>query len=211
MNLLGAVLKESLYIVFKLCTTNDRVIAEYHALIFQQRRVRYQLHLSHQRTALLIARSKRTRPCWSVLQHSTLVGHALSFSISQRHTYSRIRYTAYAVYIGLILLTHHLSVGLANVLNVYSVIVRCRESVINPQERANLLSLPRLLQHLHLVGCQENYLAWSKVANSLIIQIWETGSLAAHSICTFLLTDYYRCTAQEIACSNDTLLSKYQH
>ena len=132
MNLLCSILKECLHIVFQLRTTHDGVVAEHHALILQQRGIRYQLHLCHQCTPLLIAGCKRARPRRRIFQNRPLIRHTLSFGIAQGHTHTRVGHATNTVYLGIVSLTHLLSVSLAHCLHVNTIIVRGRETVVNP-------------------------------------------------------------------------------
>ena len=82
MHLLSTIVEKGLYIILQLRAAHDRVVAEHHTLILQQGWVGNEFHLGHQRTTLLIARSERARPCRRILQHRSLIRHALTLGIA---------------------------------------------------------------------------------------------------------------------------------
>ena len=211
MNLLGTILEESPHVILQLGTTYDRVVTEHHALIFQQRRVGNQLHLRHQSTALLIARCERTGPCGGVFQDGTLVWDPFTLGITQGHTDAGVRYTTDAIHLGIIILTHLLTIGLTHCLHINTIIVGCRETIIYPQERTDLLTFERLLQHFHRVGCQEDDLTRTEVSDTMEIEIRETRSLTRNSISTVFLSDDDRRTTQEVTGCDNAFLREDQH
>ena len=211
MNLLGSILEECPHVILQLRAAYDRVIAEHHALVLQDSRVRNQFHLGHQCTTLLITRCKRTGPCRGVFQDGTLIGHPLTVGITQGHTDTRVRHATDAVNLRCVLLTHHLTVTLANSLYVDTVIVRSGESVVHPQERTDLLTLQRLLQHLHLVGCQEDNLTRTQVLHAMEVQIRETRRLTRYSVGPLFLADDNGGAAQEVTGGNQAFLRHDQH
>ena len=211
MHLFGAIVEERLHIVLQLCTANDRVVTEHHALVLQQRRVGNEFHLCHQCTALLIAGCERTGPCRCVFQHRPFIRHAFTFGISQRHSDARIRHTADTVHFGIVQLTHLLTVCLTHSLYVDAVIVGGGESVIHPQERADLFPLKGFLQHLECIGRQEHDLSRAEVSLTVEVQVREARRLTRHGIRPLLLTDDDRCTAEEVTGSDNTFLRQYQH
>ena len=123
MHLLGTIVEEGLHIIPQLRTAHNGVVADHNTLILQQSRVRNQLHLGHQRTALLITRCKRARPRGRIFQHRAVVGHTLSLSIAQGHADTRIRHATHAVDLRIVLLTHHLTILLTHHFHVDAVIV----------------------------------------------------------------------------------------
>ena len=222
MALLQACLVEKhLHIVAKLGTTNDTVIAEQHTLALQHRLVRNQLHLGYQWTHALVAWSKAARPCRSILGNTALVRHTLAGSITHRHTRTWIRNTAAAVYLHIIGLGEPWrfivglgeikAVGKTRLLYILALVGRCRESVVNPEERANLHLLVSRTNLLHAISFNLHDFAWSYLICCFIIEIRERGGFAGSRIGTFLLADDDWSTSPTVTRTDNAILGKDHH
>ena len=147
-----SLIEEHLHIVAKLGTAHDTVIAEQHTLTLQHSLVRNQLHLGYQRAHALVARCKASRPGRSIFGNTTLIRHALTGSISHRHTCTRIRNTAAAIYLYIICLGKIEAIGKASFLYILALVGRSWESIIYPEERTNLHLLVGRTDLLHTLS-----------------------------------------------------------
>ncbi len=211
MHLFRSISEECADIIAKLSTSNNRVVAEHHSFSIEHRTVRDKLHASYKITSRLVARGKRAGPGWGVFQDGTLIRDTVTFGIAQSMADTRIGDTTNAIGLRGVLLSHRSTTGFAHRFNIYAEIIAGRKAIINPKERADLLTSGCLLEHFHAISFQLYNLARSKVANNLIIQIRERRSLGCGSICTFLLTDNDRCTAQIIARCDNAVFGQHQH
>ena len=224
MYLLGTVVEELLHVVAQLRATHDGVVAEHHTLVFQQGGVGDELHLRHKVATALVAGRKRAGPCGRVLQHGTLVGYSTALGIAQGHTHARVGNAAHQVGLDIVLLAHHLSVALAYHLRVDALVARCRESIVDPEERADLAALEGWLQHLDAACRQFHDLAGPQVAHGLEAQVGETRRLGGNGVgialrhislgglrSAVLPSNHYRCPAQEVAGGDDAVLGQDEH
>ena len=139
-------------VVFELGAAHDGVVAEKHALVFEDRLVVNEFHLRHEVAHLLSGGCERAGPSGGVFRDSPLVGHSLSCRITHRHADTGVGYSAGAVHLCGVGLAHQVAAGIAHLLGIASLVVARRETVVHPQERANLHLLVGLSQHLHVVG-----------------------------------------------------------
>ena len=88
MNLLCSTVEKRADIVAQLCTTHYGIVAEHNALVFHDGTIGNEFHLCHKVATRLTARGKTAWPCGSVFQHSSLVGHVMTFCITKGKAHS---------------------------------------------------------------------------------------------------------------------------
>ena len=168
-----SLIKEHLHIVAKLGTTHDTIIAEQHSLTLQHSLVRNQLHLGYQRAHALVARCKASRPGRSIFGNATLIRNTLTGSISHRHTCTRIRNTAAAIYFNIICLGKIETIGKTGFLYILTLVSRSWESIIYPEERTNLHLLVGWTNLLHTLSSNLHDFAWTYLVCCLEVEVRE--------------------------------------
>ena len=211
MHLLCAVVEEHLYVVAKLRSAHYRVVAEHYAVAFQQRFLRYELHLSHEVASALAARSKAAGPCGSIFQYGAAIRYVVPLCVADSHAHARVGNAADKVGFGIVFHAHLPAVFLAHVFSVDAFVVACRKTVVHPQERAYLHLVRRFLQYLHAVGAQAYDFARTDVAHHLVVEVGEARRLARGCIGTILASDDDRRAPHVVACGYDAVFSQYEH
>ena len=208
---LGAQVIEATYIITQLRAAHDAVVAEEAALAIERIAVGNQLHLGHQIAGELVARHEGTGPRRCVFRHCAAVGDMQSLGITGGHTHSAVGDATDAVHLRVILFAHKHTAGVTHFFYITSFVAAGRESVVHPEEGANLHFLIRLAQLLHPVGREQHNFAGSDVMLHLKSQVGKCRGLGGRSPGTFLAPDDDRGAPQAIARYNDSFFGEDEH
>ena len=140
-----------------------------------------------------------------------MIRHSLSFGIPHRHTDTRVRNTTSAIHFIRILLSHLITTQEAYFFYISVFITRNRETIINPQERADLHLVIRFSHLFHTIGTETDYFTGTYIMFDFIPQVRETICFTGCRISTIFLTNHNRCTSPLVTSSYDTVFGKNQH
>ena len=140
-----------------------------------------------------------------------MIGNSFSFSVTQSHTYSRIRNTTRTIDFRSILLSHLHPTGETYFLYITPFITRCRETIVHPQKRTNLHTFIGFAQLCHAISTQVYNLTRTKIFFYFVIKIRKTTRLTRGSICPLFLTNHNRCTPPSVTGGNNTIFCQQKH
>lgn len=209
--LLGAGLEERAHVVAKLRAAHDGVVAEHHALVFQEGLVGDELHAGHEVAVRLVAGGEASRPRGRVFQHGAAIGNAVALGIAHGHAHARVGDAAHKVGLGAVFLSHHAAVALARLLHVDALVGAGGKAIVHPEKRAHLLSLRGSLQHFHAIGAQAHNFAGPHIAHGVVVEVGKARRLARHGVGPLLATDDQRRATQEVAGGDDAVFGEHQH
>ena len=132
-------------------------------------------------------------------------------SITEGHTYSRVRDTTGAVYLGMVLLSHLVSCSIACIFYILAFVARVGETVVHPQEGTNLQFIVGLAHLLHAIGAETDNLARTYIVFNLITQVRETVRFACSCIGSILFTDHNRRASPLVTSRDDAIFGKNKH
>ena len=140
-----------------------------------------------------------------------MIRHAFAFGIAQSHAHATVGDAAAAIHLVSVGFAHLIAAQEAHFLNVAALVARCWESVVHPQERANLHFLVGLAQASDAVGCDVYNLAGTYVAVNFVIEIREACRLARHGISVFFLANDDWGAAKLVASGDNAVFGEQQH
>ena len=206
MNLPGAERMQKLGAVCKLRTSDNAVVAEENPLSLENGTVRDKLHLGDKVAGFLIDRHEGARPGRSVLRETVLVRDIVALGIAYCHSDTAVRDAAGAVDLGLVLPAHDPAGLVAHLLDILSFVDACRETVVNPEERADLHLGIRLADDLVAVCLDPDDLSRSDELVDFVAQIGECSGLAGNGVGTVFPTDGKRGAAPGVTGCDDSVL-----
>ena len=211
MNLLGTCFEKTGSIVTQLGAANNRVVAEQHLLALQDCLVLNQLHLGNKVTHFLIGWGKRAWPGWRIFRDGAHIGATMSGCITYCHADTGIGNAAGAIYHSIILLAHGKSASIAHGFGIAVFVVAGRESVVDPEERADLHALVGFAQHVIAVLCDFHDFARAQELLHFVSEIRKCSCFGSDAIGSFLFADDDGSASPRVTCCDDAVFGKDYH